>query len=131
MAQQASPKLMGQREDFRAQFVTASRVVVRTFASNCRSSMLITTSRAYGLWRMAYGSEETLAIWLSAICYTPFALLRSVPFQRPLLPRIPVPHQQNSDEQPHFQQAQEPQLAELHRPGKHEHDLDIENNEEH
>src|SRR5881628_2083835 len=46
MAQQASPKLMGQREDFRAQFVTASRVVVRTFASNCRSRTLIIYSLA-------------------------------------------------------------------------------------
>src|SRR5207249_3888246 len=55
----------------------------------------------------------------------------SIPFQGPLLPCIPEPHQQDSDEQPHFQQPEEPQLAELHRPGKHEHDLDIENNEEH
>src|SRR3712207_3210221 len=41
MAQQASPNVIGHREDLRAQLVKASRVVVITFASNCRSRTLI------------------------------------------------------------------------------------------
>src|SRR5437867_12459572 len=44
MAQQASPKVIGQSADFLDQFTTASRVVVITFASNCRSKTLIGTS---------------------------------------------------------------------------------------
>ena len=37
MAQQAKPKVMGQREDFRAQLKTESAVVVMTFFSMLRS----------------------------------------------------------------------------------------------
>src|ERR1700675_817334 len=67
MAQQARPNVIGHKADFRDQFTTASRLVVRIFASNCRSKKLIITSRAYRVWRMAYGSEESQAFWLSAI----------------------------------------------------------------
>src|SRR5213594_2765779 len=46
IAQQASPKVIGQSADFLDQFTTASRVVVITFASNCRSNTLIIYSLA-------------------------------------------------------------------------------------
>src|SRR6185295_11034388 len=41
MAQQARPKVIGHNADLRAQLTTASRFVVRIFASNCRSGKLI------------------------------------------------------------------------------------------
>src|SRR5262245_65681592 len=43
MAQQARPKVIGHKADLRAQFTTASRLVVRIFASNCRSGKLISS----------------------------------------------------------------------------------------
>src|SRR5438128_1014743 len=43
IAQQARPKVMGHKADFRDQFTTASRLVVRIFASNCRSRKLISS----------------------------------------------------------------------------------------
>src|SRR5437867_9218177 len=131
MAQQASPKVIGQSADFLDQFTTASRVVVITFASNCRSKTLIATSRAYSLWRIAYGSEETRSLWLSAIRYTPLALLRSVPFQRPLLPGVPEPDHEDADKQRHFQQPHQAQFAKRNGPWKQKDDLDVENDEQH
>jgi hypothetical protein len=41
MAQQARPNVIGHNADFRDQFTTASRLVVRIFASNCLSRKLI------------------------------------------------------------------------------------------
>src|SRR5437667_1462614 len=41
MAQQARPNVIGHKADFRDQFTTASRLVVRIFASNCLSRKLI------------------------------------------------------------------------------------------
>src|ERR1043165_7537462 len=41
IAQQARPNVIGNNADFRDQFTSASRLVVRIFASNCRSRRLI------------------------------------------------------------------------------------------
>src|SRR6476661_4912072 len=41
IAQQANPKVIGHNADFRAQFTSASKLVVITFASSCRSRKLI------------------------------------------------------------------------------------------
>src|SRR6185295_6693386 len=41
IAQQARPNVIGNNADFRDQFTSASRLVVRIFASNCRSNKLI------------------------------------------------------------------------------------------
>src|ERR1051326_556224 len=41
MAQQARPNVIGNNADFRDQFTSASKLVVRIFASNCRSRKLI------------------------------------------------------------------------------------------
>src|SRR6185295_9562658 len=43
IAQQARPKVIGHKADLRDQFTTASRLVVRIFASNCRSRNLISS----------------------------------------------------------------------------------------
>src|SRR4029077_8109781 len=41
MAQQARPNVIGHNADLRDQFTTASRLVVRIFASNCLSRKLM------------------------------------------------------------------------------------------
>src|SRR4026209_358790 len=41
IAQHARPNVIGHKADFRDQFTTASRLVVRIFASNCLSRKLI------------------------------------------------------------------------------------------
>jgi hypothetical protein len=51
IAQHASPKVIGHSDDFRAQFVTASSVVVITFASNCLSNPLIFVPVKRSAWR--------------------------------------------------------------------------------
>src|SRR5262245_10431497 len=47
MAQQARPNVIGHKADFRDQFTTASRLVVRIFASNCLSRKLICSTPSW------------------------------------------------------------------------------------
>src|SRR6185295_6411360 len=103
MAQQARPKVIGHKADLRDQFTTASRLVVRIFASNCRSGKLICSyfplsSRidwdGWPGWLLLRASSEHILIVRALraeestrLPVHPSPIL--VPFERPLLPGIP------------------------------------------
>src|SRR5712671_4636957 len=57
-------------------------------------------------------------------------LMRSIPFERPLLPLIYEADGQNAKEQHHRPEAERAELTERHRPREQERDFQIENNEQ-
>src|SRR5690349_19947884 len=128
MAQHASPNVIGHSADFLAQFTRASRFDVMTFASNCRSSPLMSVAPGDG--RAAMGDRNENKSALAPRASRP-ARRYSVPFQRSLLPGIPKADQENGDEHHHLDQSDEPQPPEIHGPGKEEDEFDVEDDEEH
>src|SRR6185437_12284752 len=57
-------------------------------------------------------------------------VMESIPFQRPLLPLIYEADRQHAKEQHHRPEAEMADLAERHRPGEQEADLEVEDDEE-
>src|SRR5204863_9907314 len=57
-------------------------------------------------------------------------LMRSIPFERPLLPLIYEADGEHAKEQHHRPEAEGTELAERHRPGEQERHLEIENDEQ-
>src|SRR5262249_22764933 len=101
--------------DLRDQFTTASRLVVRIFASNCRSGKLIGVvpyfSRSKGIVRYAlHCARRTSTVSSCAFRehkWHPGDPLRSIPFERSLLPGIPKSGQQNYEKHEHFDESQQ------------------------
>src|SRR5580765_5243379 len=87
IAQQARPNCMGQIDDRRAQLMTESTVVVRTFSSNRLSIRPMRSFR---------GSRP----------------VEGVP-----LPAVDVPHDQDQEEDDHLDEAEEAEAVEHDRPG--------------
>src|SRR5205085_8843790 len=56
-------------------------------------------------------------------------LMRSIPFERPLLPLVDKADREHRKEQHHRPEAEGTELSERDRPRKQEADLEIENNE--
>src|SRR6185369_8276001 len=87
MAQQARPNVIGNKADFRDQFTSASRLVVRIFASNCRSRRLIFV---FPLLLQIKGDCQGLPRPRVPRAQRAFRQSpRSIPFERSLLPRVP------------------------------------------
>src|SRR6185437_6429247 len=103
MAQQASPKVIGQREPFLAQFTAFSRDPVMTSGApsfSCRPS------------------------WISPIP-------SSVPLQRTFSPGIHVGHNEQPYKNHHFNQPNHPDLGEYDSPRIEEDHFNIKDDEQH
>src|SRR6267154_5750631 len=57
-------------------------------------------------------------------------LMRSIPFERPLLPLIYEADGQHAKEQHHRPEAERSELTERHRPWEQERDFEVENDEQ-
>src|ERR1043165_7591288 len=131
IAQQARPNVIGNSADFRDQFTSASRLVLKIFASNCRSRRLIcsTPPLPEGDCRDALHCARRTSTFLSCafreqeddqaalpILPRPRAArarspsctpLESVPFERSLLPGIPESDEQDEKKDDHFYKPQQ------------------------
>src|SRR5690349_12697653 len=101
MAQQASPKVIGQREPFLAQFTAFSRDPVMTSgvpSLSCRPS------------------------WISPI---------SIPLQRAFSPGIHIGNDEQSNKDHHFNQSNHPDLGEYDGPRIEKDHFNVEDDEQH
>src|SRR5688572_7406396 len=107
MAQQARPKVIGQRLDLRAQLMTLSTVAKATLSPK--------------------------RFWMRpVISVTPASppVLRPHPLQVALPPDVDQGHDQDGDEHQALDEGEHPELAEDHGPGQEEHGLHVEDDED-
>src|SRR5215210_7974134 len=124
IAQQASPKVSGQRLDRRAQLSSESTVVVMTFFSKRFSSTVASGGRRSPVEGRRSGcGPVTFDLRLST--FDPLD-----PFQPALAPGVDVADEQDHDEGDHLQQPVEAELVERDGPGVEEDRLDVEDHEE-
>src|SRR4051794_12409674 len=102
MAQQASPKVAGQRDALRTQPAAASTVVSRKPLGSCSSRPMARPS-----------------------------FLALVPLEPAAAPDIGERDEHGGDEEHHLDQPEEAEAVEVHGPGIEEDDLDVEDDEEH
>src|SRR5205823_1216152 len=146
IAQHASPNVTGHIDCLRAQLTARSSWVTSTpRLTSCSTSALsplpawTPAIRSTGMGHLGGGGTELRGTIPSrrsrgaqSMCSAPLRPpARGVPVQAPCLPDVHIGDEDEGDEHHHLDEAEQPEAAELHRPGEQEDRLDVEDDEQH